>query len=174
MVFLGFAAKSLKLAHIIKDGKEVNEFSSATKLISQQIDFSISTFSVTNATSILEVVNCPSTEKIFKKFQGLIQKFFIKNSAGICIRFRINSKDVTLSDVQYHNFVHHLKNFKRSFLISFESIADNSFVIYWRMKDKINFYKLKVGQNSEEVWDFTKNILLESLLMDFNGNKFKK
>jgi hypothetical protein len=150
---------------------------STSNAVTQQIDFSlieVFTLATSNNTSVLEVTKCQSIDSIINCFEFLVQEFLVKILPAICIRFMVNVSGIALSDAQYHDFVEHLKNFKRSFLITFQSSIDNSCVVYWRLKDKFNIFELKIETNKFEVADFVRNLILQELLRNSNGKKLKK
>lgn len=115
------------------------------------------------------VKNCPSVDEILNYLPNLMRGFFHKFSTAICAEFKAAKKFIELSDEQFNLMIQNFLSFKRSFLISFESHADNSCIVYWRLRDKLPIYKLKIEANQVKLENFVIEFLMNFLKRNQNG-----
>jgi hypothetical protein len=122
---------------------------------------------------IFTVFGCPSTDSMISIFPLVMQEFFLKVAATILLRMHITEKLTDLSETQLHNFINLVENFQQSFLVSLESTVDNSCILYWKLKESFQIFKLKIEKNSCEVGNFLSDFIYKSLHMNRSG-KFKE
>lgn len=115
------------------------------------------------------ITNCPSNDEILENLPNLMKLFFNKFTTAICVEFKIIQNFLELTDEQLTKMIKNFLSFKRSFLVAFKSNADNSCVIYWRLKDKLPIFKLNIEANKVELENFVIEFLLEFLKRNQNG-----
>jgi hypothetical protein len=115
---------------------------------------------------ILKIINCPSMKAALDLFPLIMIRFFLSFHSALCVHFLINEMKETI-DMDF--FVENVRSLRNSFLIIFECSRDNSCLIYWRLKDTMQIFSLKTGENSVRFGDFVKNFLFKSLKEHRNG-----
>lgn len=131
-----------------------------------EIFFSSLTQEVLKDCESLKVLNCPSTNIILQAISSFDEIHLKKLSTPFCFHFIINGEISDLTEIQLCKLANHFKNLKKSFLIIFESLFDNSYFMYWQIKGSYQFFSLLTVVN---VGTFVKDFLFKSLQNGHNG-----
>lgn len=118
---------------------------------------------------ILKINKCPSLNAALNLLPIVTEKFLAKFSSSTSIEFKIIGRMEDFHELNNFNLFKNFKEFKKTFLISFESIADGSCSIFWRLRNKTKIYSVKIDKNTAEVGKFVRNFLLVSLKSGHNG-----
>lgn len=120
---------------------------------------------------ILRVRSCPSMLSAVNWMSMLVEKFFKMFSSAKCVEFHIDCLAIVeLNEYYYIKFVEKFREFRWSFMVSFESSIDESFCIYWRIENTEHIFSLCVAANDAKICSFTKNFLMMALKNGKNGN----
>lgn len=82
----------------------------------------------------------------------------------------LDVKKLELNKHQTHSFIEEVKDSSKGpFIVSFQSLKDDSCSIYWKLKNKPQTFYIDIEKNSVEIADFVKKCLFQSLKSGHNG-----
>lgn len=92
----------------------------------------------------IKVQNCPSMSSAFDTFIALVALFFMRIPTALGVLIELKGSGSFLSDQQFLQIFNVTENFKRSFILAYQSVDESFGFIYWRLEGNDQIFCMKI------------------------------